>query len=456
MRLWSRWPNPFHPPQGLCEPAGRAASPGATWVLTALLAASAGCAPYALLPSGELSPGETRALEDQLRRAPGDVPTLILLGGAYRASNRGEEARTLLERARQRDPSNMEALLHLALTYESVEAWGEAAAAYDEYARLGEGRQLRAEAASRVPLMRRRALEQEVRQSLAREAELAGRDPEPTTVAVFPFRYLGSDPDLRPLSRALAEMLVTDLAVTDRLRVVERLRVQLLLDEIALGEAGLVEPSTAARGGQLLGAGRIVQGEIGGDQDLLRFQAAVVPVGRELDRLPSNISDQDPARQFFDAQKRMALAIYEAVGVELTPAERERVNRRPTENVQALLAYGLGLEAEDAGRFDEAVGHFNTAVQLDGGFQEARARAVLAGGAGSSQAVTAGELSEIAFRESIRDMDLDGLLAQRIGIEELERLLPETTPRDPLPEVEGTEGLGAGLGVLLEIILRRP
>ena len=37
-----------------------------------------------------------------------------------------------------------------------------------------------------------------------------------------------------------------------------------------------------------------------------------------------------------------------ARGVSFTAAERERVNRRPKESLQALLERGLGLEAEDA------------------------------------------------------------------------------------------------------------
>ena len=70
------------------------------------------------------------------------------------------------------------------------------------------------------------------------------------TVAVFPFLYRGSDPALEPLGRALSELLVTDLGQVKRLRVLERARVQVLLDEMDLAERGLVDSTTAARSGR--------------------------------------------------------------------------------------------------------------------------------------------------------------------------------------------------------------
>src|SRR5690606_30460110 len=142
-----------------------------------------------------------------------------------------------------------------------------------------------------------------------------------------------------------AELLITDLSQTDRLSVLERMHVQALIDEIQLAEAGLVDPATAARGGRLLGAGRIIQGSVGGTEQDLQLTAAVVGVTTGEPQVESG-RGPSPLARFFDAEKALALDIYRVLGIELTPAERERVNRRPTENVRALLLFGLGLEAE--------------------------------------------------------------------------------------------------------------
>src|SRR5690606_20054840 len=108
--------------------------------------------------------------------------------------------------------------------------------------------------------------------------ELAATPPVPATVAIFPFLVQMRDSTFRPLGRAMAEMLVTDLSQTDRLRVLERLRVQALADEMSLVEEGLIDPATAARGGRMLGAARVVQGSIAGSEAALQLDAAVVGV----------------------------------------------------------------------------------------------------------------------------------------------------------------------------------
>src|ERR1019366_2379012 len=71
----------------------------------------------------------------------------------------------------------------------------------------------------------------------------------------------------------------------------------------------------------------------------------------------------------------------------LTPAERQDVDRRPTQSLLAFLSYSRGLMAEDAGRLDEAARFFDNARSLDPGFSAALQRAQSA--AAQSQQTTA-------------------------------------------------------------------
>src|SRR5690606_16555960 len=136
--------------------------------------------------------------------------------------------------------------------------------------------------------------------------------------------------------RALAEMLVTDLSQTERLRVLERTRIQLLVDEMDLGDSGLVDSLTTARSGRLLGAERIVQGQINVNETLLRLQAAVV--GSSTGQLSGRpLVEEDALQQLFEMQKRLAFNLYESLGIQLTPAERERISQIPPQNLHALL-----------------------------------------------------------------------------------------------------------------------
>lgn len=81
----------------------------------------------------------------------------------------------------------------------------------------------------------------------------------PNTVAVLYFENKGN-PELEPLKVGLAQMLVSDLTGTPGLTVVERSRLQALLDEQDLGRSGRVDATTAAQIGKLLGAEWFVWG----------------------------------------------------------------------------------------------------------------------------------------------------------------------------------------------------
>lgn len=417
-------------------------------LLLLLLPASA-CVPAVQgPPAGFPSPAEIPGLESQLARDSTSVPVLVRLGVAYREAGRPQEAQAVLERAAALAPADPAAVYYLGLTYEELTQPARARELYTTYQQVGRQPQLQQQLRQRIPLLARQELTLAVREAVAREAELAATPPQPRTVAVFPFLYRGQDEQLRSLSRALAELLITDLSQTERVRVLERTRVQMLLDELQLAEGGLVDPPTAVRGGHLLGAGRIVQGRIEGDERLLRLQAAVVGIGGEWDGRA--LAEEDAIRRLFELEKRLALGIFRSLGIELTPAERERVMQQPTENLQALLAYGECLEAEDLGDFSRAAQSCGQAAALDPGFGAAQQAAVRTADLAAASAVTTQQLARSGARE---------LAPQLAGIElaeldAIQVLVPDPQARDPISEAQGREGLGRR--TVLEIILQRP
>jgi hypothetical protein len=118
----------------------------------------------------------------------------------------------------------------------------------------------------------------------------------------------------------------------------------------------------------------VVQGSIAIEPSELALSAAIVGATGESARTdPVTV---ESLQRLFDAQKQLAFALYASLGIELTVAERERIEQRPTTNIQALLAYGEGLEAEDRGDFEAAAAHYARAVELDPGFTVAAERNV--------------------------------------------------------------------------------
>jgi TolB-like protein len=112
---------------------------------------------------------------------------------------------------------------------------------------------------AKAHLALRTQAEQTARQALASESTLTALAPEPSTLAVLPVTISG-DSSFQPLSRGLAELMTSDLALVRSLRLLERVQIGALLDELKLGQGQRGDPTTAARVGRLLRAERMVQG----------------------------------------------------------------------------------------------------------------------------------------------------------------------------------------------------
>lgn len=401
-------------------------------------------------PTSAPSAADIPTLEARLAREPNSVPVMVRLGMAYRRADQLGRARAVLERATARQQDNSAAVLLLGLTYEDLQSYTEARRLYEQYVKVGRAPAVKEQLKSRIPLMRRKEFEVEVRSALLRERELEQTPPERRRVAVFPLLYSGDNPALQPLSRALAEMLATDLAQAPQLTVLERAHVQTLLDEIELGERGLVDQKTAARSGRLLSAGRIVQGQIEGGEDLLRLQAAVVDVESGAND-GARVSDQAAVLQLFEMEKRLALGILRSLGVQLTPALQERISKRQTSNFQALLAYGLGLQAEDEGDFALAAQHFARAAALDPNFSQARERATRSTAMASATRVSTAQVAQAGVAEI-----MSPIATPASDLAAVQEIVRDPSQRNPAAEVFSKEAPGGKRPAIVEVILRRP
>jgi TolB-like protein len=370
---------------------------------------------------------------------------LTRLGVAYVQVGRADQATPLLERSLTRRPNDAVAILHLGLAYETLERYPDARRLYEQYLKVGRSRELRADLSRRLVLLQRRELEQIARNAVERETQLAGAAPRERTVAVFPFHVVSQDATLRPLGRALAELLVIDLSQTSRLTVLERMQVQLLLDEIGLSASGLVDPAQAVRSGRMLRAERIVQGSLGNQAETVELNAAVVQVAtaRTSAARPPALSETDALNRVMAAEKRLALRIYESLGITLTVAERERVARQPTSNLRAILAYGVGLEALDAGNFTRAVQQFEEAARLDPSFALAR-----------EKAEQTRQTAAAAGTSTVRLVEKASFEGSQPGLRTADVLLQNPFRRDPVAEVLGNEDVRSK--TIIELIFRRP
>ena len=94
-------------------------------------------------------------------------------------------------------------------------------------------------------------------------SSLAAQTPAaPPTIAVLYFDNgaLLRRADYAPLSKGITDLLITTLAANDAIRVVERDRLQQVLEEQDLQGTSRIDPETAVRVGKLLGAQHLITG----------------------------------------------------------------------------------------------------------------------------------------------------------------------------------------------------
>lgn len=206
------------------------------------------------------------------------------------------------------------------------------------------------------------------RQALEEEKKLETTPPKPGTVAVFYFKDLSPDNRFRYLQKAMAEMIITDLTKVKSLQVLERTRVQYLLYEMKMGQTGIVEENTAPRAGRLLGAEDLIVGSL--EPGSLAAKASVASTTTK--DVVGAFSVKAEQEEFFVLEKEIVYNVLKILPVTFTPEEEEQFKGYHTKNLQAVLYFGQGLDALDAGQWKDARGFFKKATDEDPDFKLAQ------------------------------------------------------------------------------------
>jgi TolB-like protein len=197
----------------------------------------------------------------------------------------------------------------------------------------------------------------------------------------------GGGPELDALTVGLAQMLITDLQ-GDAL-VVERARLQAVLDELALGHGGVADPATAARVGRLLGAKWLVLGSYFELVGTLRVDTRLVEVETGAVRFAHGVTGD--RRGFLELERQIAAALAPEVrrasgfeapapttrgdgGADAAPAGSPDAAGTPAADaVAAAVAYSEGLIALDRSDVARAREAFERAVATDARLSDAQA-----------------------------------------------------------------------------------
>lgn len=192
-------------------------------------------------------------------RARAEVAELLRAGLQAFGDGNDELARQRLDAVRARAPGDAIVDYYLGLIALRHDDPAAALAHLQSYARQDPEGANEREVGKTLTLLSSAQLQQEVATAVAREREVAAAPPEPGSIAVNAFVNRG-DPAYRPMAKGIAAMVIADLSKVPGLAVLEREKVQLLVNEMKLGDAGLADPAGAVRSGRLMRAEKVIVG----------------------------------------------------------------------------------------------------------------------------------------------------------------------------------------------------
>jgi TolB-like protein len=188
--------------------------------------------------------------------------------------------------------------------------------------------------------------------------------PAKNTVAVLYFNNRTGKSDIDPLQKGFALMLMTDLSKVKSLQVVERVRLQALLDEMALGTSGLAEPGTAPRMGKLLASQWLVGGDIGGGEPaVLKVKGDVLDVAPQ--KSLGQPGSEGPLQDIFRMEKEVLFGTIALLQIKPTSEEEKALREPVTTSIEALLLMARGIDQSDRGNYENAYEMYQASLKAD-------------------------------------------------------------------------------------------
>ena len=226
------------------------------------------------------------------------------------------------------------------------------------------------------------------RQALAQEAALEAAQMPGNTLSVLYFSNATGQPELDALRKGLAFMLMTDLSTIRDLVLVERVKLQALVEEMGLGASGLVETGSAPRVGRLLGARFLVGGDISGgagtgssgvafdEGTISRAIESRIRIDPDLLDVPAVRNMDLPAAEgtvsvLFQIQKELLFSIVEQLEISLSETQKAALRIPLSTNARALFYFFMGLDYSDRQMYDRAGSYYEKANQAEPGLRPA-------------------------------------------------------------------------------------
>lgn len=194
------------------------------------------------------------------------------------------------------------------------------------------------------------------------------------TLAIMDFTNSSVDDHerLEPLEQGFASMMINYLSGATDLKVIERERIQWLLEELEMQrDPDLIDQATAVETGKLMGANAVLFGAFTMHRKQLWMSARLVDVETGEILLAEQIFGKSD--DFFESIQDLSMKVVQAINV--TMEESDLGVRTETHSLDAMISYSEGLKLLERGDYRAAYEKFNEAVAYDPSYTRAKLKA---------------------------------------------------------------------------------
>lgn len=347
--------------------------------LLVLIVILASCAPsyyrqgQSLLDAGNYQAAIQKFYEAEVQN-PQDELAKRGLGITYFRLTDYERAIQKLSEAQRIEPEDAVTILYLGMSFEQMEEYDTALRQYYKYTELSPFGKTRNEIKARIANLTRKKIAIEARRAIEQEMDINPATFPPNSIGVLYFQNRNNNEKFDYLIKGLVEIMNIDLVQVQELQVVERLKLQKLLDELALGKSEMFDQSTVPRCGKLLGASKLVMGDFFISNDT-EVSINALPVVTQTGELYGNgASARGRLTSILELEKNLVFQLVQSLGITLSDKEREAIAKTSTKSFDAFNAFCKGVDYEDKGYMDRAMEEYKQAFTFDPDFNLAEER----------------------------------------------------------------------------------
>ncbi len=304
---------------------------------------------------------------EYLAKNPNDLRVKNRLGYAYLKTGQPDQAIKKFNEVLKTDPGNPYSVLYMGLAYLKKDEFSRATSVWQSYRNKSQPI-IEQEISRLLTLLQIIESKRAAKKALAEEEKLQAVKPDPFTIAVCYYNDLTPDKTLQALEKGLAALVIADLSKISVLKVVERMRVHALLEEIKLGQTAIADQDNAPRIGRLLRAENLLVGNLA----LGSIQATTSIASTSKGIVKSVITTSVEQDKFYELSMSVVQGVVKSLGIELSSEESKAVSTPQTTSYKAFIFYSQALDALDTGDWKKARDLFDKALEQDPEFGMAR------------------------------------------------------------------------------------